>query len=88
MLSIPDYGVTPFAAGRNPAKIAEEIDNYNLMAKNICEQRGVRFFDITEISRLAKDDPELVASDGLHPSGKMYTEWVKLILPEVKAILK
>ncbi|MEZ4772312.1 MAG: hypothetical protein R3D00_03950 [Bacteroidia bacterium] len=58
------------------------------MAKNICEQRGVRFFDITEISRLAKDDPELVASDGLHPSGKMYTEWVKLILPEVKAILK
>ena len=83
VVSIPDYGVTPFAATRNPGKIGLEIDEYNAQKQLITEQEGVTFVNITPISRLAKEDPTLVANDRLHPSGTMYTEWVKELLPEV-----
>lgn len=78
VVSIPDYGVTPFAADRNldPKKIARELDAYNQMASEIAGRRGIRYFEITEWSRRAATDSSLVASDGLHPSGKMYTNWV------------
>jgi lysophospholipase L1-like esterase len=81
VLSIPDYGVTPFGQSRDPAKIANEIDEYNSIAKSICEANEISFFDITPISRLASEQPDLIADDGLHPSGKMYAEWVKLVTP-------
>lgn len=84
VLSIPDYGVTPFGASGDPEKIARELDEYNAFAQTEAEKKGVHFFDITPISREAKDDGSLVASDGLHPSGKMYTRWVQLIREEVE----
>jgi len=78
VISIPDYGVTPFALEHNlnPKKIAIELDRYNLEAQKIAQSKGVAFFDITEWSKKAKADPSLVTSDGLHPSGKMYANWV------------
>jgi lysophospholipase L1-like esterase len=78
VISIPDYGVTPFAKERNldADKIANELNAYNEMAKKIASSKGVQFFEITEWSRNAETDPSLVASDGLHPSGKMYENWV------------
>jgi acyl-CoA thioesterase I len=79
VVSIPDYGVTPFGQTRNPAKIAKELDEYNEIQKTICEARGIAFFDITPISRKAISDKTLVAEDGLHPSAKMYSEWVELM---------
>jgi len=84
VLSIPDYGATPFGQGGDPEKIGRELDEYNAFAKAEAESKGVAFFDITPISREAKEDPELVASDGLHPSGKMYMRWVELIRKEVQ----
>lgn len=86
VLSIPDYGVTPFAQNRNPEKIGKEIDEYNAIKKSITEEMGVTYFDITPISRLAKEDLDLVAEDGLHPSGKMYDEWSKLVVPHILAL--
>lgn len=86
VLSIPDYAYTPF--GNGSTQISEGIDQYNVVNKNIAEGLGVAYFDITSISREGLDDTALVASDGLHPSGKQYTEWVKLILPEVKNLLE
>ncbi|MDX2284105.1 MAG: SGNH/GDSL hydrolase family protein [Bacteroidia bacterium] len=83
VLSIPDYGATPFGQSRNPAKIAEELDRYNAIADSICQTRSISFFNITPISREATGDPELVAPDRLHPSGKMYARWVELILPDI-----
>ena len=83
VVSIPDYGVTPFGKQGSPAKIGYEIDAYNAAQKTICEKAGILFYNITPISRKAADDPELVASDGLHPSGKMYREWVDLFLQDV-----
>ena len=84
VVSIPDYGVTPFGKNRNPEKIARELDLYNDMARAMCEASGIDFYNITDISRKGLDDPELVASDGLHPSGKMYSQWVQRILLLVK----
>lgn len=79
VLSIPDWGVTPFAAERNATEIAEQIDVFNACNKKIAAQFGVHYIDITPISRMAKNDLTLVAEDGLHPSGKMYGEWSALL---------
>lgn len=84
VLSIPDWGATPFGQASNPQQIAQEIDTYNALADSSCQARGIRFFNITTISREAAADPSLIAPDGLHPSGKMYARWVELILPDVE----
>lgn len=78
VISIPDYGVTPFAKdkGLNPEKIAKELDEYNQIAKEITESEEVTFFEITKWSRKAAKNSDLVATDGLHPSGEMYENWV------------
>jgi len=87
VLSIPDWGVTPFAASRDSEKIAKEIDQYNTVIREETQKRGILYVDVTPISRQASEDPSLIAEDGLHPSGKMYAEWVELALPGVKTIL-
>ena len=86
IISIPDWGVTPFAEGRERKKIAEDIDEFNKVKKEEAENYGIRYYDITEISRI--DDPALIAPDGLHPSGKMYKMWVDKFYDDVKAVLK
>lgn len=86
VLSIPDWGVTPFAEGRDRKKIAGEIDEYNKVKKEECEKAGIKYYDITEISRM--NDASLIASDGLHPSGKQYSLWEKKIYPDIKKSLE
>ncbi len=88
VISIPDYGVTPFAADRDPAKIGREIDAYNAANLAIAHRLGVRYFDITPLSRLAKTDASLLADDALHPSAKMYAAWVNLIKNDWLKLLK
>lgn len=80
--SIPDWGVTPFAEGRDRAKIATEIDRYNAVNREETARAGAHYVDITPVSR--RSDPSLVAGDGLHPSAAQYAEWTKLILPVLK----
>ncbi|HEX5726928.1 MAG TPA: GDSL-type esterase/lipase family protein [Longimicrobiaceae bacterium] len=87
VLSIPDWGVTPFAAGRDRARIAEEIDAFNRIAREEAERAGARWVDVTPQSRQAGADPSLVAVDGLHPSGESYEEWAWLALPAALAAL-
>jgi lysophospholipase L1-like esterase len=87
VLSIPDWGVTPFAGGRD-SEIYPQILAFNAAAQTICESAGISFLNITDISRKAATDPTLVASDGLHPSGKMYELWVNALEPRVAAKLK
>lgn len=76
VVSIPDYGYTPFGQG-NLATISAGLNNYNLVIKGICETKNVTFINITDISQLGLIQPNLVAQDGLHPSGKQYGLWVK-----------
>ncbi len=84
VLSIPDWGVTPFAqaSGRDRAQIAREIDTYNVAAAAVCRSRNVCFLDITELTRDPALANELVA-DGLHPSAAMYQRWVERVEPLV-----
>lgn len=89
VVSIPDYAYTPFGQNSsNPAAISAEINAYNAANKAMAQQYGVRYVDVTPTSRQGLAMPDWVASDGLHPSAKQYTEWVKLLLPVVEAALK
>lgn len=81
VLSIPDWGVTPFAAGRDRSRIAAEIDDFNATAREEAAATNSRFVDITSISRRASAEPPLLASDDLHPSGAMYRLWASEVLP-------
>jgi lysophospholipase L1-like esterase len=77
VLSIPDWGVTPFAAGRDLAKITIEIDQFNAVNKKISDQYKVNYIEITAGTREASKDPSLVAEDKLHPSRKEYARWAE-----------
>jgi len=87
IVSIPDWGVTPFADGRDRAQITAEINTFNDINRTESEKREARYVDITPNSRNAVHDPDLVAPDGLHPSGKMYAEWVEIFSPVVISIV-
>lgn len=84
VLSIPDWGVTPFALTRDAKKIAEEIDEYNLACKEITEQYKCIFIDITEAQRAEGNNVEMLAEDGLHPSGKEYAKWAEKLAAVIK----
>jgi acyl-CoA thioesterase-1 len=86
VLSIPDYGVTPFAGPAGKEKSAS-LEEFNKAAAALCRNYGVLFLDITPISRYAESDSELLVADLLHPSGKMYALWVEHIYPAVRSLL-
>jgi len=85
VLSIPDWGVTPYADGRDREQIAKEIDQFNAINKEETEKLGVAYVDITPSSRRAAQDAGLIAGDGLHPSERMYALWVQQLFPLVSA---
>jgi lysophospholipase L1-like esterase len=80
VVSIPDYGCTPFGQALNPQKITREIDEYNNLNKALSIQFNVQYIEITESSRKAKTNASLVAADGLHPSAKEYAKWAKKLV--------
>lgn len=82
VVSIPDYGYTPFGQG-NQAAISKGIDEFNTVHREITEAYGVAWYDITPISRKGLDQPDYVADDGLHPSGVQYGEWVASFVDEL-----
>lgn len=85
VLSIPDWGATPFAEGRDRAQIAREIDAYNAINKAISEKYGVHYIDITPGTREAATDASLITTDHLHPSGKEYGRWAEKV---ARAVLR
>lgn len=87
LVSIPDYGVTPFA-GNGGEQIGREIDEYNAIIASQAAERELLFVNITEISRELGDVPEALASDRLHPSASQYSRWVAMMIPEVLILLE
>jgi lysophospholipase L1-like esterase len=87
VLSIPDWGVMPFAADRDRGAIAGEIDLFNRVKAEEAAALGIRYVDITGISREASGAPDLVAEDGLHPSGLQYSRWVQEAVPVAQELL-
>lgn len=88
VLSIPDWGVTPFAEGRDRAQIAEEINTYNAANRQIALKHNVHYIDITPWTREAATDRSLLAADGLHPSGKEYRRWAEQVSRFFKSKIK
>ena len=87
VLSIPDWSVTPFAAGRDRERIAKEINEFNSVNRELSEKAAVQYVDIMPISQEALNNQLLIAPDGLHPSGKMYALWAEKAYPTVRSIL-
>jgi len=83
VLSIPDWGNTPFAEGRNREKIAEEIDDYNEVNKQESLARNIHYIDITDTTR-SPESLQMLAGDGLHPSGKMYELWAERLAAMIR----
>ena len=88
VLSIPDYSVTPFAAGPNSELISRQVDSLNVINRQITITEGCTYLDITPSSREALTNPTLVASDGLHPSGSEYRKWAIQLAPLIKTAIK
>lgn len=89
VVSVPDWGVTPFARKdeRTREEIAEAIDAFNAVNREITGDHGARYIDVTDISREVADDILLVANDGLHPSAQQYRRWTDRILPVAREII-
>jgi len=83
VLSIPDWGATPFGRDRNPAEISQSINRFNLRTAMICREQFVKWVDITPQSRKLGRLSSMVVKDQLHPSEAQYSEWVSVILPAV-----
>lgn len=88
VISIPDWGVTPFAKDREIIKIAEEIDAYNITCERMATAYKTNFISITEFQRIDAKNPEFLASDGLHPSGKEYEKWATKLAEMINVVLK
>jgi lysophospholipase L1-like esterase len=88
VLSIPDYSITPFAHGSDVSRIAAEIDAFNLINKKITADYHAQYINVTEESRKGKDDPSLIAEDGLHFSGKEYAVWTGMLVEVIKNIIR
>lgn len=87
VLSIPDYGVTPFGKVDRDL-IGQEIDQFNRVCKAVCDEFEIPFLDITQVSKRALNEENLTCKDHLHPSKKMYTLWVSEILDDVIQLVK
>ena len=89
VVSIPDYAYSSFGQQfGNPTKTSTEIDRYNAFAKSYCDSNGIAFINITDITRQGLTDPNLVATDGLHPSEKAYSLFVDRIAPKASEMVQ
>ncbi|MBC7948172.1 MAG: SGNH/GDSL hydrolase family protein [Chitinophagaceae bacterium] len=86
VLSIPDWGVTPFAEGRDRKMISNQIDAYNAANKQVADKYKVHYLNITPGTREAANNTELLTSDGLHPSGKEYRRWAVEIAELIRSL--
>lgn len=83
VLSIPDWGITPFAKDRDVERIALEIDKYNEQCKLVTEELKCSYIDITSTQRIDGNNPEFLAADGLHPNGKEYAKWAEALAAKI-----
>ncbi len=76
VVSIPDYGVTPFAEEKEKTNATEDLKKYNDYAKKLCENYGLLFFDITPLSQKISNKEGMLIEDKLHPSQVQYQAWI------------
>jgi len=88
VLSIPDWGQTPFAHDRDATQIGHGIDQFNAVAQAECQQAGVAFVPITDLTRAAAGDGHQFTADGLHYTGPQMRQWAQRALPVVQSLVK
>ena len=88
VLSIPDWGLTPFAAGQDASRISHEIDQFNAAAQQECEHVGIAWVDITPLTRAIGPDASQITPDGLHYTGRQMHRWAEAALPVVQGLLQ
>ncbi len=88
VLTIPDWGITLFAQEKNREGVGQEIDDFNESVMRLAQKYGVRVIDIQRSYRDGGDRTEMLAEDGLHPSGKMYRLWAGLLVDAIREGLK
>jgi len=88
VISIPDWGITPFASGRDRKEVANEIDAYNLVCEKNAKAQGANFINITDAYRLDGAKPDYLSSDGLHPSKLEYTKWAIKLTQQIVNVLE
>ncbi len=89
VLSIPDWGVTTFAQGKNIEQtISNEIDRFNEVVEQMAKSHNTHFINITEETRKAKKDKSLLASDGLHYSAKEMSIWSEKVASIIETSIK
>jgi len=86
VISIPDWGITPFASGRDRKEIATEIDNYNLICEKNAKLYGANYINITDAYRLEGFKPDYLSYDGLHPSKLEYNKWAIKLTQQITNI--
>ncbi len=87
VLSIPDWGITPFAKGRETEKISEEINTFNQICESAAKNNKTHFINITEETRKAKNDLSLLATDQLHYSGKAHAIWAQKVAAIITSVM-
>lgn len=87
VLSIPDYGYTPFGQTKDPEKISKELKEYNQYAQKLCTDKNILYLNITPFTEEGLSNPDYVAEDGLHPSGLMYRKWIDHYYSEIKKLI-
>jgi len=83
VISIPDWGVTPFAADRKASEISDAIDRFNAINHKQSRDHGLNYVEITEHYRKYGNLPENVVADGLHPSASIYRHWAEQLAPSL-----
>jgi acyl-CoA thioesterase-1 len=87
-VAVPDYTITRAGADYgDPRRRHDGIVAVNEAIAREAADRGIAFVDIFDLSLRVKDDPTLVANDGLHPSGRQYGLWVERIAPVVARLI-
>jgi lysophospholipase L1-like esterase len=77
VLSIPDWGLTPFNTERDKLQTSSEINAYNSIKEKHVNILGAKYINITQSTRQHANDADFLALDGLHPSAKEYAIWAK-----------
>lgn len=88
VLTIPDWGVTPFANGQSRQQISAQIQSFNQVISEEAAKAGIAVVDVYDLSLQVTQTPSLLAPDGLHYSSQMYLQWAQRVLPQAKSILR
>lgn len=88
VVSIPNYGVTPFAKEKDKTNAIEDLKKYNAFAEKQCYKYDVAFYDITDLSAKLSKSKTMLIDDELHPNAQQYKLWIESFIPQLNLQLK